>query len=107
MTKVPKKDVITGNDLPLARLDVGRIQIADLEVGEELLRWGAVVAVRTGIHRRDLESGEHLLRLFVNVVACAIEHDHRVAAPVWILCIEALNQLKEERAEDSRVSGGL
>ena len=100
---------VSGNDqdhdkyLPFPSLEVGGIQVADLQQGEELLARRAVVAVRAGDHDRDLECSEGLARLIAAMVAAAVEQKDRVVAPVGVLGVEAADQPVQKGAEQPRL----
>lgn len=107
---LPQVPVMSGQHvehLPLASLDASRVQVADLQVCEELLGWRAIIRVWPCKHDWNSEGSHRLQRVGSDVVAGTVEQNDRVFPPVRILCIEDECEPEHECTEDSLVSRRL
>jgi hypothetical protein len=90
--------------LPLACLDSFRIQVAYLQMCEELLRRGAIVGIRACKHYWDPQGSHGLQGITTDVVACTVEQADRVLPPSRLLLVEDLCEPLQERAEHALIS---
>ena len=89
--------------LPLASLEIARVQVADLQQREELLARRAVIAVGSRDHCRNLQGCQGLAGLLAAVIGAAVEQKDRVLAPIRVLGVEAASQPEKECAEEPRL----
>jgi hypothetical protein len=94
-------------NLPLAGGHMPGIDVGLLEVGEDELTWGSIVAVGPEEHVGQPELGcdrEEVLRL---MVLGAIDDDDGVPPPLWPLLVQPGRQVPEEELHHLGVGVGL
>ena len=91
----------------LADGDLLWVKICDLELGEEELRGGHVVAVGAEEHEGDSEPLQEPLRPRVGVVAGVVPHDDGVLPPAYVLLVQHLDEFDEVDLHDLRIAVGL
>ena len=75
LPEVPEMYYEHSLDLLLAGGDVAGIEVAQFQMGEQLLARRAVVPIRARQHGRDVERGQRPLRLVAGVIRCIVEHE--------------------------------
>ena len=93
--------------LPLADGDLLEGEVTGLELGEEQLCRGQVVAVGTQVKQRDLKSLKDPPRPLGRVIAGVVPKDDSVLSPVCVLLVQQLDQLREVELHDLLVAVGL
>ena len=80
----------------LAHVDLSRSEVAALESREEELGRRHVVAVGAQLQQRNLEGVQEALRPLRGVIGGVVPDDDGVLAPVLVLAVQRLHQLREE-----------
>ena len=72
--------------------DSARVEVADLQIAEELLARRRVEGVRPCDEQRQLQRGHRFQDISPFVVARAVDDDDRVLAPVRVLVVEDVDE---------------
>ena len=82
--------------LLFARCDVPWIQVANLEVGEQLLARRCVISIGPSGHHRDVERLEGLLAVVTSMIRGIINDNDAIVPPVLVLRVENSRQPEHE-----------